>query len=187
MPCYVNNGWTFSGQTSYIFTIVSTTSIYFTHFQVICRHQLFLPNISVCTLYVFNIYFVFLLLHMVFVSSGCWNKLPQTGWLKTKQHINSLTVLEAQNCESGFTEPKVKAGLAPPGGSRGEPFPSDLWSLSHTMPTSFLHCHFLLKLISLCLPLWYKDICDYISISSFMTWSHLWSPFCNRRWHVHMF
>ena len=43
-----------------------------------------------------------------------------------KQHINSLTVLEAQNCESGFTEPKVKAGLAPPGGSRGEPFPSDL-------------------------------------------------------------
>jgi hypothetical protein len=50
----------------------------------------------------------------VFISCGCLNKVPQTGWLKTTE-IYSLTV-------SGDQKSKIKvlAGSAPSGGSGGE-------------------------------------------------------------------
>lgn len=80
----------------------------------------------------------------VWVSCSCYNKVPQTGWLKTTE-IHSLTVLEGENLES-----RCWQGHIPSKGPKEGNFlnPSNFWWLPAALaslgclPCLYLHMAF---------------------------------------------
>ena len=100
----------------------------------------------------------------LYVSWSCYNKLPQTWWLKT--HTPSLTLLEARSLKPislGRSWGDSRVTLSWEAHEKNPSLaPSSFWLLAF-WPSLLPHCLFFsYRQISLCKPPSYKDICDYI-------------------------